>query len=170
MWRYELHPPHLIAVAALPCETQNTENVILRRDITKENCIRCIISSSKWTRVIMCLTFTYVGVMQQSVYVTKIHEIDDLWKRLMQICFDFDGNIIDAGVTIWDHVCMLMMDTLNSCADMNVHLYDSPEHLWNCQCNLMHVTVILYLTLEAEIVFTCIFSFSGQSDQNCRTR
>jgi len=34
------------------------------------------------------------------VYETKIHDIDDLRKRLMQICFNFDQNIIDAGVTI----------------------------------------------------------------------
>ena len=40
--QYELHPPHLISVAT-PCESQNTENVISLRDITKENCIRCII-------------------------------------------------------------------------------------------------------------------------------
>jgi len=46
MLHYELHPPHLINVAALPCESQNTENVILQQDITKENCIGCIIASS----------------------------------------------------------------------------------------------------------------------------
>jgi len=28
-WHYELHPPHLISVTALHCESQNTENVIL---------------------------------------------------------------------------------------------------------------------------------------------
>jgi len=31
---------------------------------------------------------------------TKIRDIDDLQRRLMQTCFDFDRNIIDAGVTI----------------------------------------------------------------------
>ena len=40
MWQYQLHPPHLISVATLSCKTQNYENVILQRDITKENCIR----------------------------------------------------------------------------------------------------------------------------------
>jgi len=55
---YELHPPRLITVATLACESQNPENVTLQRDITKENCI----ASSKWTRVIMCLKFTYMGV------------------------------------------------------------------------------------------------------------
>jgi len=42
-FRSERHPPHILNVAALPCESQNTENVTLQRDITKENCSRCII-------------------------------------------------------------------------------------------------------------------------------
>jgi len=62
------------------------------------------------------------------MYETKIHDIDDLRKRVMQTCSDFDQNVINAGMTIWDHVCMLVVDTLNACSDMNVHLYDSPEH------------------------------------------
>jgi len=37
---YELHPPHLITVATLPCESRNSKNVILQWDITKENCIK----------------------------------------------------------------------------------------------------------------------------------
>jgi len=48
----------------------------------------------------MCLKFTYTVVIQQSVHETKIHHIDDLLKRLMQTCFEFDQNIINAGVTI----------------------------------------------------------------------
>jgi len=97
---YELHPSYLINVATLPCESQNTENVTLQRAITKENCITCIVASSKWTRVIMCLKFTYMSVIQQSVHETKIHDIDDLQKRLIQTCSDFDRNIINADVTI----------------------------------------------------------------------
>jgi len=34
------------------------------------------------------------------MHETMIHDIDDLRKRLMQTCFDFDQNIIIAGVTI----------------------------------------------------------------------
>jgi len=81
-------------------ESQNTENVTLQWDITKENRIRSTIASSMWTRVIMCLKFTSMGAVQQSVHETKIHSIDDLQKRLMQTCFEFDRNIIDAGMTI----------------------------------------------------------------------
>jgi len=62
MRQYELHPPHIVNVATLTCESQNTENVTLQWDITKENCIRC--TSSKWARVIMCLKFTYMGYIQ----------------------------------------------------------------------------------------------------------
>jgi len=126
-WQYELRPPHLINVATLPCESQNTENVILQRDITKENCIICIIASLKWTRVIMCLTFTNSGCYTAK-RVWEIHDIDELRKCLMQTCFDFDRNVIGVSVTIWDHVCIIVVDTLNACSGLNVHLYDSPEH------------------------------------------
>jgi len=45
------NPSHLINVATLPCESRNSENVILQWDITKENCIKLHQSyaSSKWT-------------------------------------------------------------------------------------------------------------------------
>jgi len=32
------------------------------------------------------------GVVQQRVYETKIDDIDNLQKCLMQTCFDFDGT------------------------------------------------------------------------------
>ena len=51
----------LINVATPPCESPNTENVIVQPDITEENCTRCVIASPKWTRVIMCLKRTYFG-------------------------------------------------------------------------------------------------------------
>jgi len=48
----------------------------------------------------MCLKFAYMDVIQQSVHETTIHDIDELHKRLIPTCFDFDRNIINAGVTI----------------------------------------------------------------------
>jgi len=44
--RYALHPPHLINVATLPCESRNSKSVILQWDITKENCITRIVYAS----------------------------------------------------------------------------------------------------------------------------
>jgi len=45
-------------------------------------------------------TYLFVGIIQQSVHETKIHDVDDLRKRLMQTCFDFDRKVINASVTI----------------------------------------------------------------------
>jgi len=59
-FKNKLHPPHLINVATVPCEIQNTKNVILQWEFTKGNCIKCITASSKWIRVIMCLKFTHL--------------------------------------------------------------------------------------------------------------
>jgi len=39
------------------------------------------------------------------VYETKIHDLDDLQKRLMQTWFDFDQDIIDTVIDQWcDHL------------------------------------------------------------------
>jgi len=43
--------------------------------------------------------------MQQCMYETKIHDIDDLRKRLMQTWFDFDQDITDPAINQWrDHL------------------------------------------------------------------
>jgi len=42
-------------------------------------------------------------VMQQCVYETKIYDIYDLHKRLMQTWFDFEENVIQAGIDQWHH-------------------------------------------------------------------
>ena len=41
--------------------------------------------------------------MQQCMYKTKICDIDDLQKRLMQTWFDFKQNVIEAAI---DHYCL----------------------------------------------------------------
>jgi len=65
------------------------------------------------------------GVILQSVYESKIDDIDDLRKRLMKTCFDFDQKIIDAG----DHVRSCVHAGGGHFEHMNVHLYNSTEHL-----------------------------------------
>jgi len=46
----------------------------------------------------MCLKFTYFGyIVQQCVYEIKIHDVEDLWKRLMQTWFDSEQDIIDTA-------------------------------------------------------------------------
>jgi len=41
------------------------------------------------------------GVMQQCVYETKICDIYDLQKRLMQTWVDFGKNVIEAAIDHW---------------------------------------------------------------------
>ena len=113
---YELHPPHLINVAALPFENQNTKRVILPKKIAS---FRCIIASSKSTRSSCALNLLIWGVMQQCVYETKIHDIDDLQKHLMHTWFDFDRDIINAAIEpVAYHMRSCVpagVDTLNTC-------------------------------------------------------
>jgi len=98
VWRYELHPPHLISVATLPCESQNTGNVILQRDITKENCIRWSQLHGSGPGSSRALNLFISDFVQQCVHGIKIHDFEDLWKRLMQIWFDSDQDIIDTAI------------------------------------------------------------------------
>jgi len=55
--------------------------------------------------------------------------------------------------------CVLVADTLNTCSEINVHLYDSSEYT-NCQYNLMHLTAVIQLALKAEFVFIRFFGVS----------
>ena len=41
-----------------------------------------------------------IGVLCSKACMKQIHDIDDLQKRFMQTCFDFDQNIITAGVAV----------------------------------------------------------------------
>jgi len=102
---YELHPPHLTNVATLPCESQKVIKVILHCDITKENCIKCIIQLHLNGPV----DYKIWGVMQQYMHKTRIIcDMYDLQKCLMQTWFDFEQNVIETAI---DHY----RDRLRSC-------------------------------------------------------
>ena len=45
----------------------------------------------------MCLNLLFSGVVQQYVYKIKIHDVEDLWKRLMQTLFDSGQDIIETA-------------------------------------------------------------------------
>jgi len=57
---YELHSPRLINIATLPCENENIENVILHREIPKENYMKCVIALSKCTSFTVFLKCIYL--------------------------------------------------------------------------------------------------------------
>jgi len=46
------------------------------------------------------LNLLICGVIQQRVYET-IHDVDDLRKRLIQIWFEFDQDVVDAVIDEW---------------------------------------------------------------------
>jgi len=51
-------------------------------------------------QVIICLKFTYLGVVQQCIFET-IHDVEDMHSRLMQTKFAFDQVVIDATTDQW---------------------------------------------------------------------
>ena len=88
----KLHPPHLINVATVPCEIQNTENVILQWEFSKGNCIKCITASSKWIRVIMCLKFTHLGLYSNACMKRF---------RTSMTCKMLDANLVRLWLGQW---------------------------------------------------------------------
>jgi len=73
------------------------------------------------------LRLLLLGVTQQCLYERKIHDIDT---------HDFKQDVIDAAVDQWRDrlrlcvcACMLVADALNTCSEMDVHLYDLSEQL-----------------------------------------
>jgi len=55
------------------------------------------------------------------MYETKIHDINNLRKCLIETWLDFDQDTsltlqLTSGFIIWDHVCRLVMETLNTCS------------------------------------------------------
>jgi len=92
-------------------KVQTPKNEILQREITKENCIKCIIASSKWTRVVVCVKFTDFG------FYAAMRVWSDSWRR--RPAKTVDANLVwlcplvlsmlrlTSGLTARDHVCLL---------------------------------------------------------------
>ena len=61
------------------------------------------------------------------MYETKICDIYDLQKCLMQTWVDSEQNVIEvrltSGASVSDHVCMLVANTLNTFREIIVYLY-----------------------------------------------
>jgi len=91
--------------------------------------------------------------MQQSVYGTKICELTSMtcknvWRKLrLTLNITLSRLRLTSGATVWDHVCVPWWRTLSTRCEIIVYLYYVVHQniLWNCQCNLVHMTVILWL-------------------------
>ena len=81
MWQYERHPPHLITVAILACESQNTENVVGYHP--RKFYIRCIKASSDKSEPgsSRALHLLIWGVRQQSVSETQRFMTSMTWEN-----------------------------------------------------------------------------------------
>jgi len=84
--------------------------------------------------------------VQQWVYETKICDIGDLQKSLMQTWFDFEQNVIDAAIVKW-------RDRLRSCVSAGARHF---EHMvWNyCLFVLCGLSEHFYETVN---VIWCIW-------------
>jgi len=108
MRRCTLHSPHLISVTTLPCENRNVENVHYSGILTKQ-----IASNASqhhcngpWESPYALNLFIW-GVMQQCVYETTIHDIDDLWcKHGLTLNRTLLTLRFTSGATVWDHMCV----------------------------------------------------------------
>ena len=79
MWRYDLRPLHLINVAILPCETQNSENVVLYSGILHKKIASNV---SYMLHRNGPVDYKILDVLQQCVHETNICDIYDLQKCL----------------------------------------------------------------------------------------
>jgi len=145
MWQYKLHPPHLINIATLPCESQNTENVILRQDITKELLHQMYHSFIKVDQSHHVLYIYLFGVLYSKACVKQRFMTSTRPAKML------DPNLF----WLWPEHHPCWRDHLRSCVHAGGGQFECmlwPEcslmwfartFLWNCQCNLMHVTAIL---------------------------
>jgi len=132
-WWHECHPPHLIIVAMLPCESQNTENVIWQCDITQENCIKCIciiIDQIDQGHVpYICLFGVLCSNACTKQRFVTLTTCENTWCKL---CLTLNRTLstlwLTSDTTVWDRVGLLVVDTLNTCSEINVHLCDSSEY------------------------------------------
>jgi len=94
--------------------------------------------------------------MQQCVYGTKICDIYDLQNAWCKLRLTLNRKLsrlrLNSGTTVWDHVRMLVVDTLNTCCEI-VYLYYVVHQniLWNCQCNLVHLMAIMLVNIKSWI-------------------
>jgi len=119
-WRYFLYPPHLFSVATLRCESQNTKNVILQWDITKESCIlfvyHCFVKVDQGHH----MPYIYLlGVLYSNAYMkqrfTTSMTFENAWCKLgLTLTRTSLTLLLTSGMIVWDHVCTLVVITLNT--------------------------------------------------------
>jgi len=89
------------------------------------------------------------GIMQKCVYGKKFVTSMTCKNAWCELGWTLNKTLsrlrITSGASVWDHVCVLVADTFNTCCEIIVYLYYVVHQniSWNCQCNLVHLTAIL---------------------------
>jgi len=122
---FTLQPPSITNVATLPCESQNTENVILQPEITK---------TIAWNAPQLhqsgpgssCALNLLIWVLYSNACMKRFKTSSSCQNAWCKLGLTLTRTLLilrlTSCVTVWDHVCMLVADTLNTCSDMKVHL------------------------------------------------
>jgi len=157
MWRYEFHPPDLISVATLPCESWNSG--ILSKNQFKLHQFIIPVPSSTCTRV-MCLIFAYLRFLLISNACTKQRFMTSMTyenanlkpaSNLLRTSFEpasvmefvfvwFEQDFYRCcGSAVWFHVCVRWR-TLWTHVRKWMFIYMIHQNiLLNCSCDLMHL-------------------------------
>jgi len=141
MWLYELHLPHLINVATLLCESQNSWkcNVTVgyyQRKLYQMYRIRfnemdlCIIKF----RVLCSTQCAKQRFVTSMTCKTLYANLGWLWTERYRVC---DWPVARPSEIMC--ACWWRTHAVNYCSFV---LCGSSEHFWNCQCNLEHLTAI----------------------------
>jgi len=147
MWRYELHPPHLLNVATLPCGSQNS----WKSNITVGYYQRKLHQMYRICFIEMDLYIIKFGLLCSSActkqrFVTSI-TCKNAWRKLrltlnrmlsrLQLTAARPSEIMRAGGghferMLWNYCSFV----LGLCGSLHQNI------LWNCQCNFVHLTAV----------------------------
>ena len=138
----------------LPCKTEKTKNIILEHDIT--NIIASNISQFHRNGQGSCAFIYLFGVLCSNVCMKQrfmtLTTSKNTWCKLgLTLNRTLLMLQLTSGVTAWDHACMLVADTFNTCSEMNVHSYDSWKYFMKL---LAKQNTSVYFTLLT--VYNCI--------------
>ena len=93
MWRYELHPPHLINVATLSCESRNSG--ILPKKIASS-----VLYMLHWNGPVKNAWRKFGLTLNRTLSRLRVR--------------------LTSGASVSDHVCVLVVDSLNICCEIHV--------------------------------------------------
>ena len=112
---YELNPPHLINVVTLPCGSQNVVKCSITPGHYRKQLHKMYHSFVKvdWGHPMPCIYLSRMlyskACMKQRLMTSTTYK--NAWRKLGLTVTRTLALRLTSGVTIYDHVCMLVVDT-----------------------------------------------------------